>query len=182
MKRLMGFALLALLICHALLKAQAGMLSEMLWTSHVTSGLLAVGLIFDLPMLMAIGFLFHLAVATPAYILLLLGHGDTNWTSFLLHSLTPIAGWIAWRKLPLPTQTWWLAWLVCLLLVILCRVFTPEQLNINLAFKSWESAPFLGEWFNYTAVLLFILPQLAAVQWLFNRFTLSAGRKGMGLH
>lgn len=169
MRRASGWLLLGLLLILAALKAQTGVLAEMLWVCHVTSALLALGLILELQRLSAVGFLFHLAVALPAYALDLASGGDTTWVSFLLHLLSPAFGWMAWRGARLPAATPWLALACYVVLAVICRAFTPAQMNINLAFGPWAPLAFMGIWPSRIGNLLLMLAQLATVQWLRNR-------------
>ena len=167
-KPLAGLVLLSLLAIYGWGKWQTGELADLLWASPVTSGLLALGLPFGWRWPAAIGFLFHLGVALPAYLLHLLAEGDTNWASVLLHALTPVLGWWAWQGQRLPRATALSAWGVYLALVLVCRFATPEAMNVNLAFKPWAATPVPGEWVNRILNATLVLVQLFAAQWLFH--------------
>jgi len=169
MQRLHGVILLLLLCCYGWMKAATGELAELLWASHVTSALLAAGLVAGLPALTAIGFLWHAGVAAPAYVLHLLAHGDTNWASVLLHVLSPAFGFLAWRGRPLPRATVWRAWSLYLALLVLCRAVTPASANINLAFEPWTASPVGGVWLNRVLNACLVLALLAAARFVFNR-------------
>lgn len=169
MKRAFGLILLALLVLLTAQKAQAGMAAEMLWVCHVTSAMLAIGLIFDTPLLIATGFLYHIAVAIPTYLLHLATGGDSSVVSFMLHALTPAFGWIACRKQVLPPAAPWLALATYLGLMLVCRFVTPESMNVNLAFKPWGLFAALGVWPVRVLNLFLMFAPLYAVWLLWNR-------------
>jgi hypothetical protein len=169
MKRGLGVMLLALLAALAWDKAQAGLLPEMLWMCHVAACMLAVGLVFDWAALSAVGFLYQLAVGVPAYLLHLASGGDTTWVSFVLHLSSPVCGWLALRGRVLPRPTAVLAMASFGVVAVSCLLFTPEALNINLAFRPWAPLSTLGVWPSRVGNAGLMLAQLVAVQWLFNR-------------
>lgn len=169
MKRAGGAVLLVLLLLLAMQKAQAGVASEMLWICHVTSAMLALGLLFDLPLLIATGFLFHLAVGIPAYLLHLATGGDSSALSFFLHLLSPLLGWLAWRRQTLPAVVPWLALGTFLVLMAACRFTTPESLNVNLAFHPWGPLAAIGMWLGSGLNIALMLAQLGAARMLWNR-------------
>jgi hypothetical protein len=168
-KRLAGAVLLALLLALGWAKAQAGLLPEMLWMCHVASGALALGLLFDWAGCSAVGFLIHLAVGVPAYLLHLARGGDTTWVSFLLHLLSPLFGWLAWRGRALPRMTALLGLACYAALVALCLLVTPEALNVNLSFKPWAPVATASAWVSRAGNALLMLVLLVGVQWLLNR-------------
>lgn len=169
-----GWVLVGLLLLHCVVKARAGMLWEVLWMCHLASGVLALGLILDLSAVSAAGFLFHLSIAIPAYLLHLASSGATNWTSAILHVVTPLIGWQAWKDRLLPSGAPWISFAMCLVVLLLSRAVTPPELNVNLAFKPWEFSSGFGLWPNRIGniVLAFLLPW--ALQGMLNR------RKGLG--
>jgi hypothetical protein len=168
-KRLAGAVLLALLLALGWGKAQAGLLPEMLWMCHVASGALALGLLFDWAACSALGFLIHLAVGVPAYSLYLVRGGDITAVSFLLHLLSPLFGWLAWRGRALPRMTALLGLACYAALVVLCLFVTPEALNVNLSFRPWAPMAAAGVWVSRVGNALMMLVLLAGVQWLLNR-------------
>lgn len=170
MKRAGGLLLLSLLVLLTVQKAQAGMAPEMLWVCHITSAMLAIGLIFDTPLLIATGFLYHIAVAIPTYLLHLATGGDSSVVSFMLHALTPAFGWIACRKHKLPAAAPWLALGVYLGLMVLCRFVTPESMNVNLAFHPWGPLSALGVWPVRVLNVFLMFAPLYLVRRLWNRF------------
>jgi hypothetical protein len=169
LKRAGGAVLLVLLLLLATQKVQAGVGLEMLWACHVASAMLALGLLFDLPVLIATGFLFHVAVGIPAYLLHLATGGDISAVSFLLHLLSPLFGWLAWRRQALPAVVPWLVLGTFLGLMAACRFATPESLNVNLAFHPLGPLAALGMWLGSGLNIALMAAQLGAARMLWNR-------------
>lgn len=169
MKRAGGAVLLVLLLLLAMQKAQAGVAFEMLWICHVTSAMLALGLLFELPVLTGTGFLFHLAVGIPAYLLHLLVGGDSSPVSVLLHLFTPLFGWLAWRGRPLPAIAPWLAMGTFMGLMAICRWVTPASLNVDLAFHPWGPLAALGMWWGSALNMVLMSVQLTVARLFWNR-------------
>lgn len=169
MKRAFGLILLALLLLLTVQKAQAGVAAEMLWVCHVTSAMLAIGLLFDTPVLMATGFMYHIAVAIPTYLLHLATGGDSSVVSFMLHTLTPVFGWIACRKQVLPPSAPWLALGTYLALMVISYFVTPESMNVNLAFHPWGAFGALGVWPVRVLNVFLMFAPLYAAWMLWNR-------------
>jgi len=169
LKRAGGVILLALLALLTAQKWQAGMAAEMLWVCHVTSAMLAIGLLSDTKILIATGFLYHIAVAIPTYLLHLATGGDSSVVSFMLHTLTPALGWLACRRQQLPAAAPWLALATYLGLMVLCRFVTPESMNVNLAFHPWGPLAALGVWPVRVLNVFLMFAPLYGVWWLWNR-------------
>ena len=144
MKRLLGALILALYGVLVLQKTQAGLGAELFWLSHVTSLILALGLLARVPLMVATGFLFHLAVALPAYIFYLATGGETSVVSFLLHLLTPLFGWIAWRGARLPLAALLSTYATYASVMAATLALTPPAMNVNAAFAPWVPLPLDG--------------------------------------
>lgn len=171
MKRHLGLTLLLLLALHSLLKLQQGLWPELFWGSHVTSLLLAIALLLNWSLLSAAAFLFHLGIALPVYSAYLLGGGDWLWSSVLLHLLTPLFGWLVWRReqLPLAAIAWGLG--IYAVVVLLARLFTPNELNINFAYSSFDPLQLPSWWLQRLSNLLLVLIVLSSTRWLYNYFS-----------
>jgi hypothetical protein len=152
--------LLVLLLIETLLKAKAGLLSEMLWVCYPATLMLAIGLLFDVALLSASGFLFHLCIGFPAYLLILASNEKTDCVSFLIHFLSPVIGLWAWRGKPLPFASSIFAISLVVVFIIMAYFFTAPKLNINLAFKLWEPIVFLGFWQSHIINIGLILSLL----------------------
>jgi len=169
MRRTSGAVLAVLWCALAAQKSMAGLAPELLWLCHVTSALLALGLLADLTLLVAVGFVCQLGLAAPAYVLHLASGGETSAVSFLLHVLAPVAGWLALRGKPIPAAAPWCAGALYLLLLVLCNLATPASLNVNLAFRPWTPVDWAGVWPMRAVNLALVLAQVHGVRLLWNR-------------
>lgn len=146
MKRWAGILLLILLLIETIIKANQGILQEMLWACYPATLLLAIGLLFDVAHLSATGFLFHVCIGLPSDLLHLITNGDNNWASFLTHFLSPVIGLWAWRGKQLPFVSSIIAACLFISFAVIAYFFTTPELNINQVFKPWEPVAFLGLW------------------------------------
>lgn len=169
MSRAVGALLLLLWSLLAFQKVQAGIAPELLWLCHVTSAMLAVGLLCCAQLLTATALLCQLAIAVPAYAVHLATSGDTSPVSFLLHVLAPLFGALAWRGKTLPAAAPWCGAGLYLVLMAASFLATPESLNVNLAFKPWAPVAWAGIWLLRALNLSLVLAQLHAARWLWNR-------------
>ncbi|UOD28419.1 hypothetical protein INH39_23620 [Massilia violaceinigra] len=163
--------MLLLLAVLAVQKTQDGLAPELLWMCHVTSTMLALGLVANAAPLIVTGFLCQGAIALPAYVLHVAAGGHTSVASFLLHASAPVLGALAWRGMRIPAAIPWVALALYQLLVVLSQDFTPESMNVNLAFRAWDPlAGFLPSgWPVRLLNLVLMLAQLQAARWLWNR-------------
>jgi len=148
--RWLGLAVMAALAAHAW--GWRDHLAVMLWSCHVASLLLALGLLWNWPWAVGAGFLFHLAIGLPAWAIEVavtrgtFGAPQIDWqtlaTSILLHLLTPAAGAIyVWRRgLGREKGCVLLAWALYLVMLAVSRWLTPPAMNINLAHAVWGPA------------------------------------------
>lgn len=174
MKRITGVILLALYLLLVFQKTQAGLAAELLWLSHVTSAVLAVGLILDASLMIAAGFLFHLAVALPAYLFYLSTGGETSPMSFLLHVLSPLFGAMACRGWVLPRRALLLTYAIYVVVIGCTLAFTPAAMNVNSTFRHWALLPVPASLPLLAVNAVQMLLQTAAAFLLWNRLA----RKG----
>jgi hypothetical protein len=130
-------AVLAALGLHALDKLRLGLLWEMLWSCHVASLCIALGIFLRWPRWAAAGMLFHLAVGIPGYVLDAVVTWPTRPTSVLVHTVPALAGWVMARRYGFPRRAAWDAFAGLLLLQGVSYAITPPALNINLVFRPW---------------------------------------------
>jgi hypothetical protein len=171
MKRAGGVYLLLLLAILAVQKTQDGLAPELLWMCHVTSTMLALGLLANAAPLIATGFLCQAAISLPAYVLHVAAGGHTSAASFLLHVSAPVLGAMAWRGRRMPAAIAWAVLALYQLLIAISQAVTPESLNVNLAFRPWDPlAGFLPSgWAIRVLNLSLMLAQLQVARWLWNR-------------
>ncbi|MDM5180228.1 hypothetical protein PO883_23885 [Massilia sp. DJPM01] len=172
MNRAGGVCLLLLLAILALQKTQEGLAPELLWMCHVTSAMLALGLVANLAPLIVTGFLCQAAIALPAYVLHVATSGHTSVASFMLHVCAPALGAMAWWGKRVPAAIPWVALAAYQLLIAFSQAFTPESLNVNLAFRPWDPLVTFIPWgWPVRALnLALMLAQLVAARWLWNRY------------
>src|SRR5512135_739779 len=144
----LGWAMLAALALHAVSMGRAN-LPELLWSCHVASTCLALGILFGRRTAVATGFLFHLAIGLPAWLVEIVisrgtfGGATLVWhlvaTSTLVHLLPIAAGaaWLGFPRHPLPRRAVALAWLIQVGMILPSRLLTPPELNVNLAHGVW---------------------------------------------
>ena len=155
--RAWGVAMLAALGAHAWSLGAAGGgegLPHLLWSCHVASLVLGVGLLAERRWLVAAGFLFHVAIGFPAWLVevlvtqgtfggaTLIGHLLV--TSIVVHALPLVAGAVCLGSEPLPWRAVPAAWLMPIVMIPVSRRLTPPEMNINLAHAVW---PPLGDYF-----------------------------------
>lgn len=157
----LAFAMLAALSLHGFAMGRHN-LPHLLWSCHVASVVLALGLLSNSRLLLSAGFLFHLAIGFPAWLVeVILTRGTFGApmvtprvlaTSISVHLLPLIAGVIYLQRSPLPGGSVLVAWLFQVAMVPLSRWFTPPELNVNLAHAVWK--PLSG---TFTSMLVFQL-------------------------
>src|SRR5262245_49869054 len=108
-ERVSGSALFVLLVAHAALNPERGW--TLLWGCDLAVAVMALGLVAGLHAVVAVAFLFHVAVGLPAFTVAVLTHFEPGPTSIAIHLLPPIAGGlsVARRGLPRGAALW--AWL-----------------------------------------------------------------------
>jgi hypothetical protein len=174
-----GIALLAALALHAWYMGRPD-LPHMLWSCHVATFVLAVGILVRVPILVSAGFLFHLAIGLPAWsveIILTRGTfggtaviGRVVATSILVHMLPIVAGmlFLGFRKLTLRAVP--LAWLIQVGMIPISRSLTPAEFNVNLSHAVWPqlAGTFPRLWVFQLAASLVCLTSLLVVWALWN--------------
>lgn len=146
-----GWLLLAALGLHAINLARTTSLAELLWSCHIATLCLALGVLFRVRTAVATGWLFHLAIGLPAWLVEIVVTRGTfgaakvdTWlftTSTLVH-LLPIAVGVLWLRrggFGISWRVMLFAWLIQAALIPLSRPFTPPELNINLAHGVWPA-------------------------------------------
>ncbi len=152
--RMYALIVLLAMIAHTFIKWRLGTLPELLWGCNVASFCIIAGLWFRSPQAVAVGFLWHVCIGDPAYLIEVIRSGHTGWTSVVVHSLPPVAAFFYLRRTGLPRSAPYLALALFIALVPISHYLTPAPLNINLAHdRLW----FLKAWFpgNWSYRLVF---------------------------
>ncbi len=153
---------------HAGYYYRTGELELMLWVCHVSALLVGIGLITRSPLINAVGF-FGAAIGFPTWLLYLFGGGEFFPTSLGTHVVGFAVGLLGVRALGVPKSTWWAAVLYIAAMMIVSRILTSREANVNLAFgpdtdlSLWSVtgplhwALLLGQWALAFAALQFVL-------------------------
>ncbi len=129
----MGGAAIAGYASHATYHFLQGTPQDALWSCHLAAVLVGVGLIGGSATLNAAGLLCQL-IGLPMWLLYLFSGEPFIPTSVLTHVLGPILGIIGARALGFPRSAWLVALGFVAALMIVTRLVTPAEANVNLAF------------------------------------------------
>jgi hypothetical protein len=145
-----GAIALGLYVVHALVCVARGCAADALWSCHVATLLVGIGLLMSWRTLVDIGALW-LFVGTPAWLVDIALGGELIPTSVGTH----LGGaWIAWRAIErngLARSTWWKAIVALGALQQVCRWITPPAMNVNAAFAPYSRC---ASWFGSYAAYL----------------------------
>lgn len=165
------FVLLAMLI-HTYFKWKWGTLPELLWGCNVASFIIIVGLWFDFPILVGTGFVWHISVGEPGYILDVIQTGRTTWVSVLVHSLPTIAALFSLRRSGLSRLCPYLAFILFVVLVPISHYLTPSRFNINMTHQRlWIlQKHFQGNWDYRLVFSMIMLSIMLGFDFVFSRW------------
>ncbi len=156
--RLLGLLLLGALALHTASK-DAAHLQEMLWTCHMATAVMALGLLVGAHRWVAGAFLLHVGFGTAIWLVDLVATRETTLSSLLVHGLPLTAGALEVRRKGWPPGLVWPTWLLSLAWIISCRWTTDPALNVNLSQEPWPPLAhvFGGLWLSslfHSAVML----------------------------
>jgi len=134
--RAWGWALLVSLLLHAWSKGETYRW-EMLWGCHVATALMAAGFLAGSARAIAVGFLFHVALGFPMWIIECITKWWISPTSILVHTLPLAAGGFDVRRRGLSRHSALLAWSLYVALFPVSAWLAPPELNVNLAHAPW---------------------------------------------
>src|SRR5262249_44574059 len=103
-RRVLGSLILIALAAHVVVKFQTGLVSELLWSCHVASAALGLGLVTGNWRLAAPGFLYHLALGMEAYLIDIAAGASTNATGVATHVASLFLGGVAAWGQPMPRR------------------------------------------------------------------------------
>jgi hypothetical protein len=177
----LAFAMLCALALHGWSMGPQN-LPHLLWSCHLASFVLAVGLLLNQRLLVSAGLLFHLGLGFPLWLVEIVATRGTFGapmvtprvlaTSILVHSLPLIAGAFYVRRSLLPASSALLAWLFQVGMLPLSRWLTPPEFNVNLAHAVWKplANTFTNFWFFQFAGALAALIWLVLVRLAWNAY------------
>lgn len=171
----LGWAILATLAVYA--ASRGPLLPEMLWSCHVATALVGLGLVTGSRRLVAAGFLFHAALGFPGFLLLVVAKQWFSAASAWVHVLPLAAGGAYLRGRELPRSTVLHSWLVLPLMLPISYWLTPAALNVNLAHGPWGpvAAYFPNRWVFYLLLAMVNLAALLLMRAILNRWLLHRG-------
>lgn len=123
--------------------------SQILWMCHFSNLTLAVGLLFNLPVLVGIS-AYWLVLAIPFWVIDVIVFGMEGVTSLATHAGGTLIALLALSRISPPRRLWTYALAWHLFLQAVSRFFTPAELNINFAhavYRGWER--FFPDYFSY---------------------------------
>ena len=160
--RLLGLLPLLFFLAQAFYYLRRGEAGHILWLCNIGNLLLAIGLLFDQPVLIRV-----------AAVWLIPGLGLWFWfavyqwgfmfTSTLAHVGGLLVGLAALARVRVERRTWLHAFIWYLFMQLLCRFITPAALNVNISHKvyeGWEGS------FNYWQFWLLTTLMVACGLWL----------------
>ncbi|HSB08316.1 MAG TPA: hypothetical protein VLM38_02305 [Blastocatellia bacterium] len=167
-----GFAALGCYAVHAGFHLFHGRPEEMLWSCHLGAAAVGVGLLSSSAIINGIGILF-LLMGTPLWVMYLAGGGEFYPTSCFTHLGGLAIALYGVRRLAFPRGTWWKAVVALVALIAICRLVTPPQANVNVAFAiyaGWEKVYPSYPVYLATMIVLaagyFLLSEYALRRWL----------------
>jgi hypothetical protein len=158
-RRALGILVLALLAVHAV---ELDSLQELLYACHVATILIGVGLLAGSRALVGAGFLFHLAVGFPSWLLDALARSTTI-SSVAVHVAPLAAGAWGVKRLGLPRRAPLLSFAMFAACCVVSFVATDPALNVNVVHAPWPPLARLGREGTWlvNGALAFTLPYLA---------------------
>lgn len=156
----LGLLALALYGVVAGYKVYRGLSEEMLWSCHLATAVIGVGLLAGWASWVTVGVLW-LVIGVPLWLLDLAAGGEFTPPSVLTHVGGLAVGLVGLRQLGVPTGSWWKALLALAVLQQLCRWITPAPANVNVAFAVWAG---WERWFpSFRVYLVFLFVVLGIV-------------------
>ena len=139
MKRL-GIAALGCYAVHAAYHLAHGQAENLLWACHFGAVLVGIGLVVSSATLNGVGALL-LCMGTPLWLRDLVAGAKFMPTSCFTHIGALLIGlYGAWR-LGMPQGLWWKSSAALMTLIVIARLVTPAEANVNVAFSihpGWE--------------------------------------------
>jgi hypothetical protein len=123
---------------HAGYHVARGNPENAVWMCHLATLGIGAALIGRWPVLNAIGVLW-LAAGVPLWAIYLATGGEFFPTSVLPHLGGLAVGVIGLTRLGVPAGVWMAALSALIVLILVCRVATPERADVNLAFTMWPA-------------------------------------------
>jgi hypothetical protein len=130
--RLLGLLPLIFFTLHANYYLEVGGLSHMLWMCNIGNLMLAVGLFLAQPVLIRLAVIW-LVPGLPVWLLFVVKPGGWILTSFFAHAGGLMVGLIGIQRVRASRWMWLQALAWYLFVQEICRLYTPAELNVNVA-------------------------------------------------
>jgi hypothetical protein len=179
--RLLGFFPLMLFVARLIELNGRGEIANILWICHMSNLLIALGLFLGYIELVCVSTLW-LLIGAPLWPIEIIRTGSMELTSIGTHYVGLIIGILLISQLGMGKRSWLYALVWFLLLQQFTRMFTPMELNINLAhsiYPGWEQ--FFSAYWEYwifitcgSAICLWLLSNI--LSWIFGKGHLSVIR------
>lgn len=134
-----GTVALVFFVIHGGTQVLEGRPGNLLWACHAGMLLMSMSLLVGWPRGNAVGTMVLLG-GLPLWAMSLVAGGEFIPTSVLTHIGGPLLGLWGVRKLGLPVDSWLGVVLFIAGLMLASRAFTPPELNVNLAYRTWAPA------------------------------------------
>jgi multidrug transporter EmrE-like cation transporter len=135
--RLLGFLPLSFFIAHFTHHLNAGAPQHILWLCNISNLVLATGLFFRVPLLIRMATMW-LIPGVPLWLIDMSRTGDAPISTFLSHLGGLSVGIFALSRVRAERNMWIYAWIYGFFIQMICRMFTPPELNVNVAFQIYK--------------------------------------------
>lgn len=169
---------LAALVCYGIhggYHLYHGRPEDLLWVCHIGAVFIGLGLLASSTVWSGVGTLF-LCLGFPQWILYLALGGEFMPTSIFTHVIALCIGIYSVRLFGIPRAVWLKATVVIVILIVISRIVTPSEANVNVAFaiqEGWEkvfpSYPVYIVAMVGSAGVYFYLVEYAMRRWLVVR-------------
>jgi hypothetical protein len=154
--RILPFLPLAFFVAHFTHHLSNGVPQHILWLCNFSNLVLSAGLFFRIPTLIRVSTMW-LIPGVPLWLFDMSLTGDAPISTFLSHLGGMTIGLVALSKVRAEANMWIYAWLYGFLIQMICRLFTPPSLNVNVAFQIYYGFDRLfseyGHYWIFNAVL-----------------------------
>ena len=169
--KVLGAAAIFCYATHAGFHVLHGRPEDVLWACHLGAFIVGIGLLVPSPAVNAIG-TFWLCYGTPLWLVDLATGGEFFPTSIFTHVIALGIGILGCIKLGVPKNVWWKAIIAAVALILISRLVTPAQANVNLAFSVPATSKnqitshlgYLGIMIGIASLYFFVL------EWAFRRW------------
>lgn len=138
--RIVGLLPLAFFAARLAYFSDHGGISQILWLCHLSNLTLAIGLIFNVPVIIGIS-AYWLVLAIPFWLIDVFSYGLEGMTSAATHLGGLLIALLALKNTSPNKPVWHFAMGWYLIIQLVSRLFTPPELNINFShaiYRGWE--------------------------------------------